>query len=167
MASILYSPFGGEKQYRIAVTRKLRKDAQIDLLSQSAYTYQGIITNNKQQSEKQIIEFYNQRGDAENSNRYMLGDFNLHHLPFPDMDTNTVYMYLMAMCATLFEWIKNVLVKNKTKGITLSMRTKAVCFHYITVATKFVKHAGQKILKVFSTQEYSVLKIPVLSFAQI
>ena len=159
VASILYAPFGGEKQYRIAVTRKLRKDAQIDLLSGSAYTYQGIITNNKEQNEKQVIEFYNQRGDAENSNRYMLGDFNLHHLPFPDMDTNTVYMYLMAMCATLFEWMKNVLVKNKTKGITLSMRAKAVCFHYITVATTFVKHAKQEILKVFSSQEYCVLKI--------
>lgn len=159
VASILYTPFGGEKQYRIVVTRKKRKDAQIDLLSGSAYTYQGIITNNEQEKEKEVIEFYNQRGDAENSNRYMLGDFNLHHLPFPDMDTNTVYMYLMAMCATLFEWVKAVLVKNKTKGITISMRVKAVCFHYITVATTFLKHAGQITLKVFSIQEYCVLKI--------
>ena len=94
-----------------------------------------------------MIEFYNLRGDAENSNRYILNDFNLHHLPFPDMDTNTVYMYLMAMCATLFEWVKTVLVKNKTKAITLTMRVKAVCFHYITVATTFITHARKKILK--------------------
>ena len=44
--SILYAPFGGDKQYRIVVTRKKRKDGQIDLLSGSAYTYQGILTNN-------------------------------------------------------------------------------------------------------------------------
>ena len=158
-ASILYAPFGGEKQYRIVVTRNKRKDGQMDLLSGSAYTYQGIITNNHEQEEKQVIEFYNGRGDAENSNRYMLGDFNLHHLPFPDMDTNTVYMYFMAMCSTLFEWVKTVLVKNKTKGITLGMRVKAVCFHYIAVAATFVKHAHQQILKVFSPQEYCVLQI--------
>jgi len=158
VASILYAPFGGKKQYRIVVTRKKRKDTQIDLLSGSAYTYQGIITNNEEEQEKEVIEFYNQRGDAENSNRYMLGDFNLHHLPFPDMNTNTVYMYLMAMCATLFEWIKTVLVKNKTKGITISMRVKAVCFHYITVAATFVKHAGQRVLKIFSPHEYCVLQ---------
>jgi hypothetical protein len=54
--------------------------------------------------QKEVIEFYNQRGDAENSNRYMLNDFNLHHLPFPDMSTNSVFMYLMGMCATLLEW---------------------------------------------------------------
>ena len=108
-----------------------------------------------------MIEFYNQRGDAENSNRYMLDDFNLHHLPFPDMDTHTVYMYLMAMCSTLFEWIKTVLVKNKAKAITIGMRVKAVCFHYITVAVPIIigiKHAHQKVLKVFSPHEYCVLQ---------
>jgi hypothetical protein len=31
-------------------------------------------------------------------------------------------MYLMAMCATLFEWTKTVLVKNKTRGIIINMR---------------------------------------------
>ncbi|MEK7379323.1 MAG: transposase, partial [Candidatus Binatota bacterium] len=67
VASMLYAPFGGEKHYRIVVTQKKRKDGQIDLLSGSAYTYHGIITNNHGQDEKQVIEFYNQRGDAENS----------------------------------------------------------------------------------------------------
>jgi len=155
----LYAPFDGDKEYRIVVTRKKRKDAQIDFLSGGAYTYQSIITNDNEKTEKDVIDFYNQRGDAENSNRYLLNDFNLHHLPFPDLSTNTVYMYLMAMCATLFEWTKTVLVKNKTKGITVTMRVKAVCFHYITVATTFVKHAHQTILKVFSDQEYVELQI--------
>ena len=75
------------------------------------------------------------------------------------MCTNTVYMYLMAMCATLFEWTKIVLVNNKTEKITLNMRAKAVCFHYITVATQFVVHARQKIIQVFSPTEYCILKI--------
>jgi len=159
VASILYAPFDGDNEYRIAVTRKKRKDGQIDMLSGSAYTYQGIITNDYVQTEKEVIEFYNQRGDAENSNRYMLNDFNLHHLPFPDLSTNTVYMYLMAMCSTLFEWVKTVLVKNKTKAITLTMRVKAVCLHYITVASTFIKHARKETLKVFSVREYCMLRI--------
>jgi hypothetical protein len=159
VASIRYKPFKGDKEYRIVVTRKKRKDRQIDLLSGSAYTYQGIITSNEKFTEKEVITFYNQRGDAENSNRYMLNDFNLHHLPFPDLSTNTVYMYLMAMCATLFEWVKTVLIKNKIKGITRTMRVKAVCHQYITVATTFIKHAHQKVLNIFSGQEYCPLRI--------
>ncbi len=159
MASITYQPKNCKKAYRIVVTRNKRKDGQIDLLSGSAYTYQGIITNNEQMDEQGVIEFYNDRGDAENSNRYLLNDFNFNHLPFRDMATNTVYMYLMAMCATLFEWVKAVLVQNNTKAITISMRTKAVCFHYITIATTFVKHARKTILKVFGQENYAILKI--------
>ncbi len=58
----------------------------------------------------------------------MLGDFNLHHLLFPDMCTNTVFMYLMAMCATLFEWIKTVLVANKARAIKVTIRVKGVLY---------------------------------------
>jgi len=159
VASTLYAPFGEKKEHRIVVTRVEKKSKQIDFESQSAYDYYGIMTSNLMLSNQEIIEFYNERGDSENSNRYLLNDFNLHHLPFPDMDTNTVYMYLMALCSILFDWTKLILVKNKTENITLKMRVKAICFHYITVATTFVKHAGQKILKIFSAQQYSILRI--------
>lgn len=159
VATIYYQPGNCDKAYRIVVTRHKRKDGQIDLLSGCAYTYQGIITSNEQASEQTVIEFYNARGDSENSNCYLLNDFNLHHLPFPDMDTNTVYMYLMAMCATLFEWVKEILIRNKTKAITMSMRTKTVCFHYITVASTFIKHSRKIICKVFSTENYTILRI--------
>ena len=159
VASIEYMPFGGTDTYRVVVTRTAKKDLQIDMLCGTAYNYYGIITNDTVKDDKEVIEFYNQRGDSENSNRYMLGDFNLHHLPFPDMCTNTVYMYLMAMCATLFEWIKNVLVANKTQGITLNMRVKAVCFRYITVASTFITHSREKILKIFSAQKYKILQV--------
>lgn len=159
IASTHYCPFGEDKAYRIIVTRNLKKDAQIDLLSGSAYNYYGIMTSNEISTNKEVIEFYNNRGDAENSNRYLLEDFNLHHLPFPDIDTNTVYMYLMAMCSILFDWVKIILVNNKTQEITLGMRVKAVCFHYITVATTFINHARQKILQVFSLQDYQILRV--------
>jgi hypothetical protein len=159
VATTLYKPFGAEKQYRIVVTRTLRKDLQIDAFSQKAYTYYGIITNNDTLTNKEIIEFYNQRGDAENSNRYLLNDFNVHHLPFPDMDINTVYMYFMAMSSIIFEWTKIILVKNKTFGIKLNMRIKAVCFKYITIAATYINHSRQKTLKVFSEYQYKILQI--------
>jgi hypothetical protein len=159
IGTTFFAPFGEDQEYRIVVTRSLKKDGQIDLLTGNAYDYYGIITSNTTMSNKEVIEFYNLRGDAENSNRYLLNDFNLHHLPFPDMDTNTVFMYLMAFCSILFEWMKTILVKNETEGIKLNMRVKAICFHYITVASVFIKHARQKIIQVFSNREYKILKI--------
>lgn len=159
VATTIYKPFDGTKEYRIVVTRTLRKDLQTDMFSEKAYNYYGIMTNNKKFTNKEVIQFYNDRGDAENSNRYLLNDFNLHHLPFPDMDINTVFMYLMAMGSILFEWIKVVLVKNKTSGIKLNMRVKAICFKYITIASTFISHSRQKILQVFSGYEYKILEI--------
>lgn len=159
VASLIYKPFNDKKSYRVVVTRTLKKDKQYDLLSGTAYNYYGIITNNMTLSDLEIITFYNQRGDAENSNKFLIRDFNLKHLPFMDLDSNTVYMYLMAMCSILFEWVKLILVKNKTPNITLNIRVKAVCFRYIAVSTTFVNHAKEKILKVFSSQEYKILKI--------
>ena len=159
VASIKFSPFGEEKSYRIVVTRTPKKSCQLDLFSGTSYNYYGIITNNEDFTNQEIIEFYNQRGDAENSNKFLINDFNLKRLPFMDLDSNTVFMYLMAMCAILFEWIKTVLVKNKISKINLKMRGKAVCFRYITVATTFVKHARKKTRKVYSEQVYSILRI--------
>jgi hypothetical protein len=149
VASIEYTPFGQDQVRRAVMERTPKKDKQIDIVSETAYDYFGILTNNCIKSDQEVIAFYNQRGDAENSNRYMLNDFNLHHLPFSDMCTNTVFIYMMAMCATLFEWIKNVLVANKIKAITASMRVKAVCFHYITTAATYITHARKKVLKIF------------------
>jgi hypothetical protein len=159
VATMIYTPFQGNFSYRIVVTRSERKDKQIDLMSGTVYNYYGIMTNNLLFSNQEVIEFYNQRGDSENSNKFLISDFNLKRLPFMDLDTNTAFMYLMAMCSILFEWTKIILVKNKTPNINVKMRVKAICFRYITIASNFVNHAKEKILQVFSTQEYKILQI--------
>lgn len=151
VASIEYNAFGGNIAYRGVIIREQREDKQGDLFSSDAYKYFGLLTNDWNKDEKEIIELYNKRGDAENSNKYMLNDFNLHHLPFPDLSTNTVFMYLMAMCSILFEWTKHILVRNKARNITMSMRVKAVCFHYVTVASTFIRHARSRCIKIFAS----------------
>jgi len=76
-----------------------------------------------------------------------------------DMATNTVYMYMMAYAAILFEWSKSILVNNKVEAIQITMRIKAVCFHYITVAGEWVVKKGKEILKMYSEKKYQVLEI--------
>lgn len=99
---MIYTPFDGKFSYSVVVTRTLRKDHQMDLLSETPYNYYGIMTDNLLFSNQEVIEFYNQRGDTENSNKFLISDFNLKRLPFMDLDTNTAFMYLMVMCNILF-----------------------------------------------------------------
>lgn len=159
VASMQFAYGINKKQYRVVLTRSKKANCNELLLPQCAYTYQGIVTNSELLSEKEVIEFYNQRGDSEKSNCYLLNDFNCNHLPFMDFDTNTVYLYLMAFCAVLFEWTKTILVKNRTPFIKLTMRTKAVCYHYITVASQITHRARKKIITIFSNNKYSILQI--------
>jgi hypothetical protein len=159
VASMLYTPKKSEKTYRLVVTRHLRADRQLDIETGTPYTFQAIITNQMEQTEQAVIAFYNQRGDAENSNRYQLNDFNMNNLPFMDINTNTVYMYLSGYAAILFEYSKQLLLKNKVEGIKPCMRVKAICFHYIHVAGEWIKKKGQEILKIFSTKKYKPLQV--------
>jgi len=158
VCSTSYSFKGSDKTYRVVVTRTLKISNQLDAFEGRAYHYQTIITNDNDKSEQEVIGCYNQRGDSQKSNCYKLNDFNLSHLPFMDMDTYTVYMYLMA-CATLFEWIKQVLVANNTQGVSIAMRVKGVCFHYILVACCWVRNARKTVIKVFSKQQYRILQV--------
>lgn len=158
IASVEYAPAGSTNLHRVVVTRTKVKHGQTDVFT-GQYSYYGILTNNRELTDAEVILFYNQRADSENTNRFLLNDFNLNHLPFPDMDTNTVYIYLMCICATLFEWLKKILIANKTPQITMSMRAKAICFHYISVATEWIKSKGEEILIVYSNQKYAPLHL--------
>lgn len=154
VASVKHTPFKGEKEYRIVVTRtKIKEDNTSNLFPEHNYTYYGIITNDLEMSNLEVIKFYNKRGnDSENNNKNLLNDFNIHRLPFMDLDTNTVYMGLMAVCSNIFEWIKLILVKNKAEGVENQHRTKRIFMQYICVCGKIIKHARETIFVIFSTK---------------
>lgn len=160
VASIKIKPFKGDKEYRVVVTRTKVKSSDDFLFDEHSYTYYGILTNDLILSDLDVILFYNQRGDvSENNNKNLLNDFNMSKLPFMDLDTNTVYMLMMAICSNLFEWIKNVLVENSTIGIKTSYRVKRVFMRYICVCAKYIKQARQEILLIFTSKIMTPLKI--------
>ncbi len=161
VASIKFKPFQGEKEYRIVVTRSKINKNETTLFPEENYTYYGIITNDLEIKNLDLIKFYNKRGnDSENNNKNLLNDFNIHRLPFMDLDTNTVYIGIMVVCSNIFEWIKHILVKNNVEGIEIQHRTKRVFMQYICVCGKFIKHARETIFIIFSTaRKYKPLLI--------
>ena len=78
-----------------------------------------------------------------------------------DMDTNTAYMGLMALCNVLFGYAKKILVHNDVEGISIKDRVKKVCFRYISVCTSIVKNARKSIIKVFSVKKYKTLELVI------
>jgi hypothetical protein len=159
VASVKYRPFDGKTEYRVVVQRRLFNEKD-ELFEELKYAYYGIITNDLEMNDLGVIQFYNQRGHvSENYNKNLLNDFNIKHLPFMDLDTNTVFMGFMAACGILFEWLKSIMVKNKVQGVEIQHRVKRFFFKYVSVCAKIVRHAGRETLQIFGKDTYNYLII--------
>src|SRR5690606_346222 len=151
IADTAYFPFGGKTAYRLVLQRSLRKDGLTDLFTQDAYKYYGILTNDEQSSEWEVIRFYNERGPSEKNFDVLNNDFNCAHLPFSFLDANTVYILIAAMSSMLFEWIKQLLYKKKVISQT-QMRIKKFLFHFMLIPGKWIKTARRWVLKIYTTR---------------
>ena len=76
-------------------------------------------------------------------------------MPFSDLDMNTVYMYLAALCNNLFEFLKRVLVDNKMQQINVKQKTKRVFFLFIAVCATVRIKARQRVVQFFNSNEIS------------
>lgn len=159
VASIDYKPFKEDRSYRVVVTRKqIVKDGE-ELFDEQKYQYYGIITNDYNKTDLEVIYFYNQRGHvSENYNKNLLNDFNIKHLPHMDLDTNTVYIGFMVVSGILFEWIKKVAVKNKVKAVKTVHRVKRFFYKYISVCAKITNHSRIQTIVILNGKGYKFLQ---------
>lgn len=104
-ASIEYAPFGGEKTYRYVIARKKNSDGQGNLFTGDDFTYRAIMTNNGEMSDKDVVEFYNDRGESERLFDEMNNDFLWKKMPFSFLHENTVFLVMMAICRNLYHFL--------------------------------------------------------------
>jgi len=153
VASISYTLTGTNKAYRVVVYRVPNKSGQINLITQDAYTYLGIITNDWEMEEKELIEFYNQRGAAETNFDVLNNDFNWSRLPFSDMCDNTVFLIMGAICKVIYQYIIGAFAR-VLSFLKPSFRLKNFLFHFMIVPAKWIRTGGQWVLKLFTDKPY-------------
>ncbi len=69
-----------------------------------AFVYRSILTNDRQSIEKQVIEFYNQRGSSEKRFHVMNNDFGWKHLPCSFICENTAFLIISAMAKNFYNY---------------------------------------------------------------
>lgn len=156
LAELYYSPFQGDKSYRIVVQRKKKTSNQIDAFSGDCYEYYGILTNDKLASIEEVYTCYNQRASSEKIFDSLKNDFNWNHLPCSFLNQNTTFMALAAISYVLFEWLK-IKVGSHIEGIEATARLKQFIYRFIQVAGKWIRSGRQTILKIFSNKRYELL----------
>lgn len=156
VCDIKYAPFGEEKKYRYVVSREKNKTGQTDVFSNDRFIYRAIASNDNETSNKEIIEYYNQRGCCEKIFDEMNNDFGWKNLPFSFLEENTVYMILMAMCRNFYLIILEKIAK-KVSFVKDTFRLKKFIFRFVVVPYKWIERGRQKILKLFTKKPYNLL----------
>jgi hypothetical protein len=155
-ASVEYAPFGWKKTYRYVITREKNNDAQGNLFTGDDFTYRAIMTNNYEMSDKQVVEFYNDRGESERLFDEMNNDFLWKKMPFSFLHENTVFLVMMAICRNLYHFLIEF-ISRKLDFIRPNFRLKKFIFRFMVVPSKWIKQGRQYVLKLFTSKKYHLL----------
>jgi hypothetical protein len=158
VASIPFTQFFAEKDYRLVIMREKSDDNQINMFTGDTFIYRSILTNDSQSTEKEVIEYYNQRGSSEKLFDVMNNDFGWKNLPCSFMNENTAFLIIMAMIKNFYNYFV-AKVSGIFEGIQTTTRLKRFIFRFITVAGKWVYTGRQWVLKLFTKKQYEALVV--------
>jgi len=158
--SILFTPFKNKarrskqqhllKQYKLVITKESRDDGQINMFTGEACNYRGILTNDFESSNDEVVIFYNQRGAIEREFDVLKNDFGWNNMPFSKLEQNTVFLIISAMCRNLYEFIINQFSKTFTH-LKSYYRIKKFIFRFICIPAKWVKSSRSYKLRVYGS----------------
>jgi len=154
VASISFTGFLEELNCRLVVMRE--KTGELDLFEGEKFNYRCILTNDHQSTEKEVIEFYNQRGNSERTFDIQNNDFGWNHLPTSNMNSNTVYLIITAMLRNFYNYIVEK-VSKVFSDILPTSRLKRFIFRFITVSGRYVRRGRQTILQLYTNRPYQLL----------
>jgi len=157
VASIPFVQFYEDRNFRLVIMREKTGDNQMDVFTQDAYKYRSILTSDWESTEKEVIEYYNQRGTSEKIFDVMNNDFGWKHLPFSFLNQNGSFMIIMAMIKNFYNYVLKKISKVFT-DIKPTTRLKRFIFRFIAVAGKWKFQGREWVLKLFTNRPYELIK---------
>jgi hypothetical protein len=139
------------------VMREKTGDLQLDLFEGEKFNYRCILTNDRESSEKEVIEYYNRRGTSEKTFDILNNDFGWGRLPCSDMNHNTVYLILTAMIKNFYNHIVRK-VSEVFHDIQPVTRLKRFIFRFICVAGTWIRQGRQYKLRLYTDRPYNQVR---------
>ena len=136
--------------------RENSSDNQLNLFTGDTFKYRSILTNDWDSSEKEVIEYYNQRGASEKTFDVMNNDFGWNHLPCSFLNENNAYLIIMAIAKNFYNYVVEK-VSRVFDDIQPTTRLKRFIFRFITVAGKWIYSGRQWVLKLYTDRPYDLL----------
>lgn len=158
VASIKFKQFKKEENYRLVIMREKTANNQVDAFTKDTFKYRSILTNDWDNTEKDIIEYYNKRGASEKIFDVMNNDFGWKRMPFSFLNQNNTFMIITALIKNFYTYFVSQ-VSKVFENITPRTRIKGFVFRFISVAGKWVHQGREWILKLYSKAPYEQLLI--------
>lgn len=136
------------QEYRVVVTKEPSRDGQLDLFTNEACIYSAVVTNDFEMTDDEVVFFYNQRGKQEREFDALKNDFGWNKLPFSKLEQNTVFLYLTAICKSIYNYLISLFSKIE-KELNPNFRLKKFIFRFICIPAKWIKSGRQYKLRTF------------------
>ncbi len=158
VASIPFRQFYQDRNYRLVIMREKSNDNQVNMFTGDTFAYRSILTNDWQSTEKEVIEYYNQRGASEKIFDIMNNDFGWGRMPFSFLNENAAFMNITALIKNFYNYFVELASKVFT-GIAPTTRLKRFVFQFISVSGKWAYQARQWVLKLYTKKTYYKLLV--------
>ena len=118
----------------------------------ASYVYRCILTNDWDNSEKTIIEYYNKRGASERNFDFLNNDFGWAHLPFSFLNENTVFMIATAILKNFHLYFLGIL-RGRAEGVDCGTRIKRFVRRFVNVPAKWTRSGRMDVLTLYTKRQ--------------
>jgi hypothetical protein len=133
-----------KKAFRLVIKREVRRQGEL-FEKEGKYFYHGVATNwlAEEKNTREVLEWHNQRGQAENFNKELKNGFGMERMPCGQTYANAVFFRIGVLAHNLFIGFKRLACPGSwVKQTIATFRWKMV-----QVAGRIIRHAGEVVLK--------------------
>ena len=156
VTSFKWDSFLSDRNLRLVVQRTKLSDEvageESNSLFGTEYVYRCILTNDWDNSEKAIIEYYNKRGASERNFDCLNNDFGWAHLPFSFLNENTVFMIATAILKNFHLYFLGVL-RGRAEGVDCGTRIKRFVRRFVNVPAKWTRSGRMDVLTLYTKRQ--------------
>ena len=145
LAETVHCMNGTKKAFRLVVKREIRRQRDLFEGKEGQYFYHAVATNwlEEEKNTREVLEWHNQRGQAENFNKEVKNGIGMERMPCGQSYANAVFFRIGVIAYNLFIGFKRLSCPESWMQQTIgTFRWKMV-----QIAGRIVKHAGQTVLK--------------------
>ena len=145
LAETVHCMNGTKKAFRLVVKREIRRQRDLFEGKEGQYFYHAVATNwlEEEKNTREVLEWHNQRGQAENFNKEVKNGIGMERMPCGQSYANAVFFRIGVIAYNLFIGFKRLSCPESWMQQTITtFRWKMV-----QIAGRIVKHAGKTVLK--------------------